>query len=120
MAAPNIIGATTIYGGTSVLSITTTATAIISNLADSGKHYKINTIIVSNIDGSNAHDVTVDFYRNSVSYKLVSTVSVPADTSFTPLDKSLSIYVEEGDSIRLSASSNGVLQAVCSYEEISG
>jgi hypothetical protein len=35
------------------------------------------------------------------------------------ISKDTSIYLEENDSIRLTASTNSALEAVCSYEEIS-
>lgn len=119
MAAPNIVGVTSIYGKTAVQAVSTTATSIVENASSSGKVIKINTLIIANIDGSSASDITVDLYRSSTAYKLASTISVPADTSLTPLDKSTSIYLEEGDSLRLTAGANSVLSAICSYEEIS-
>jgi hypothetical protein len=35
------------------------------------------------------------------------------------ITKDTSIYLEEGDSVRLTASANGDLTGICSYEEIS-
>lgn len=119
MAAPNIVGVTTIYGKTAVQAVGTSATAIVTNSAASGKVLKINTLIVANIDGTSAADITVDLYRGGTAYRLASTISVPADSSLTPLDKSTVIYLEEGDSLRLTAGTAGDLEAVCSYEEIS-
>jgi len=119
MANPNIAALTTINGNTQVQSITTAATAIVTNSAASGKIIKINSLFISNIDGVNAADITIDLFRSSVAYKIVNTVSVVADTSFTAIDKTLSIYLLEGDTLRLTASVNSRLQAVCSFEEIS-
>ena len=50
---------------------------------------------------------------------LAHTVSVPADASLVVLSKDTALYLEENDTIRLTASANGDLQAICSYEEIS-
>lgn len=119
MSNPNIVAVTTINGNTAVQSVTTTATNIVDNPSGSGKIYKIGCLIVSNIDGVNASDITVDLYRNTTAYKIVNTVSVAADTSFTPIDKTLSLYLMEGDALRLTAGNNSRLQAVCSFEEIS-
>lgn len=119
MAAPNIVGVTTIYGRTAVQAVSTSTTAIVTNSAASGKVLKINTLIIANINGASAADITVDLYRGGTAYRLASTISVPADASLTPLDKSTVIYLEEGDSLRLTAGSNSDLEAVCSYEEIS-
>jgi hypothetical protein len=117
MAAPNIVNVSTITGKTSVLVVTTSATAIVENAAASGKVFKVNALYVSNVDGANAADVNVDIYRSSTAYHIAKTVSVPADATLDVISKS--IYLEEGDSLRLTASANSDLEAVCSYEEIS-
>lgn len=119
MANPNIVNVVTITGKTAVQAVGVSATAIVSNAASSGKVYKINSLIISNVDGTNAADITVDLYRSSTAYHIVKTVSVDADSSFSPIDKNLAIYLEEGDSLRLTASAAGDLEAICSYEEIS-
>ena len=119
MAAPNIVAVTTIIGKTAVQAVTTSATAIVTNSAASNKVFKINSLIVANIDGTNAADITVDLFRSTVAYRLASTISVPADATLVVLNKDIAIYLEEGDSLRCTASANGDLEAVCSYEEIS-
>ena len=119
MANPNIVNVTDIKGKTAVLAVTTSITAIVSNPEASGAVYKINTLIVSNIDGTASVDATVDLFRSSVSYSMASTISVPADSTLIVLSKDTGIYLEEGDSIRILSSANGDLQAVCSYEVIS-
>lgn len=119
MAAPNIVNVATITGKTAVLEATTTATAIVTNSAASGKVFKLNSIIVANIDGTNAADITVDLFRSSVAYPIAKTIIVPADATLVVLSKETAMYLEEGDAIRCTASANSDLQVVCSYEEIS-
>lgn len=116
MAAPNIVNVSAIYGKTAVLAVTTSATAIVTNSAASGKVLKVNSLYVANVDGTNNADVTIDIFRSSTAYRLASTVVVPADAVLDVL--SSSIYLEEGDSLRLTANANSDLEAVCSYEEI--
>ena len=119
MAAPNIVGVTTITGKTAVQAVTTSATAIVTNSAASGKVFKINSLIIANVDGAAAADITVDLFRSSTAYRIVSTASVPADATLIVISKDISIYLEEGDALRCTASANSDLEAVCSYEEIS-
>ena len=119
MAAPNIVNVATITGKTDVLNATTSATAITTNSAASGEVYKINSIIVANVDGTNDADITLDLFRSSVAYNFVSTVTVPADSTLVAISKETALYLEEGDSIRATASANGDLQVICSYEVIS-
>lgn len=117
MAAPNVVNVATIIGKTAVQAVGTSATAIVSNSAASGKVFKVNALYVSNVDGTNNADITVDLFRSSTAYRIALTVVVPADASLDVISKP--IYLEEGDSLRLTANAASDLEAVCSYEEIS-
>lgn len=119
MAAPNIVNVATITGKTIGAALSTSSVDVLTNASSSSKVFKVNVILVSNVDGTNNADVTVGFYDASANttYKLAHTVTVPADASFEILSKS--IYLEEGDKIVGSASANSDLEIVVSYEEIS-
>ena len=120
MAAPNIVNVATITGKTTGAALTTTlTTSLLANSASSGKVFKVNTIIVANVDGTNAANVTMDHYDGTSAYKLASTISVPADSTMVLLDKSSAIYLEEGHSIRGGAGTASDLEVIISYEEIS-
>lgn len=119
MAQPNIVSVATIRGNTAVLNVTTVATNVVANIASSNKVYKINTLLISNIDGTNSADITASLFRGGVEYRIASTIAVPADASLVVISKDTSIYLEETDYIRLTASANNDLHAICSYEEIS-
>ena len=124
MAAPNIVNVTTITGKSAVVDLTTTAaTAVVSNAAASGKVFKINSLVVSNVDGTNAADITVSYYSaaaiGGTATQIVSTVSVPADASLIVIDKNTSLYLEEDRSIGATAGSANDLKVVVSYEDIS-
>ena len=123
MANPNIINATSIYGKTVYdTDVSTSATALVTNAASSGKVLKINSVIIANIDGTNAADITVTL-RNAAggtTYStLAYTISVPADATLVVISKDSSIYLEEDRSLYVAASAAGDLSATCSYEEIS-
>lgn len=117
MAAPNIVNVSSIIGRTAVMAVTTNATAIVTNSAASNKVFKINALYISNVDGTNNAEITVDIFRSSVAYRIANTVVVPADAVLDVLSKP--IYLEEGDSLRLTANANSDLEAICSYEDIS-
>lgn len=119
MAAPNIVNVTTITGKTAVANVSTTTANVVANAAASNKVFKINSLIVSNIDGTSAADITASLIRGSTSYPIASTVAVPADASIVIISKENTIYLEENDGISCLASANGDLVAICSYEEIS-
>ena len=124
MAAPNIVGVSTITGKTGYLALSTTsATSLVSNAASSGKVFKINMIQVANVDGTNACDVTVDVHSaasgGGTAYSLVSTASVAADSSLVVLDKNTALYLEENTSISATAGTANDLEVIVSYEEIS-
>lgn len=124
MANPNIVNVIDIRGRTTVTDLTTTgATAVVSNAAASNKVFKINSLIVSNVDGSAAADVTISLFSEDdiggTATQIVSTVTVPADASLVVITKDTSIYLEEDRSIGATASTANDLKVVCSFEEIS-
>lgn len=123
MANPNILAATSILGDNAQVSLTTTgATQILSNAASSNKVFKINSIIVSNVDGTAAADITINFYSaaalGGTAFPIVSTLSVPADSSVIVIDKTSGIYVKENQSIGATAGTASDLVVVASWEEI--
>ena len=118
MAAPNVVSVATITAKTAVQAIGTSPAAIVTNSAASGKVYKVNTLLISNVDGAASADVTVDLYRSSTAYHLIKTAPVPVGSALDVLSTG-SIYLEEGDALRLTASAASDLEGVCSYEEIS-
>lgn len=117
MAAPNIVDVTTIIGKTAVQAVGTSATAIVTNSASSGKVLKVNALYVSNVDGTDNAEINIDLFRSSTAYHIAKTIVVPADATLDVMSKSL--YLEEGDTLRLTANAASDLEAVCSYEEIS-
>ena len=123
MAAPNVVNVTTITGKTVTKVLTTNAQSIVSNAASSGKVFKVNSLYVSNIDGSSAQEVTINYYpeddAGGTEVALAKTISVPADATVIIIDKNSSIYLEEDRSIGGLAGGNSDLEVVCSYEEIS-
>ena len=124
MAAPNIVNVTTITGKSAVVDLTTTsATAVVSNAAARGKVFKINSLVVSNVDGTDAADITVSYYSEDdiggTATQIVSTISVPADASLVVIDKNTSIYLEEDRSIGATAGTASDLKVLVSFEEIS-
>jgi hypothetical protein len=124
VANPNIVNVTSIYGKSAVVDLTSTsATSVVSNAASSGKVFKINSLIVSNVDGTNAADITINYYSaaalGGTATQIVSTVSVPADSSLVVIDKNTSFYLEEDKSIGATAGSANDLKVLISYEDIS-
>jgi hypothetical protein len=124
MAAPNIVNVTSIIGKSAVIDLTSTsATSVLSNAASSNKVFKIESLIVANVDGTNAADITINYYTaaalGGTASQIVSTVSVPADSSLVVIDRNTSIYLEEDKSIGATAGSANDLKVIISYEDIS-
>ena len=118
MAAPNVVNVTSIYGKTMGGTLATSNADMLTCPTD--KLLKINSIIVANVDGTDAADATVAFYNadNTTAYHLAKTVSVPADSTLVVLGKDAPIYLEEGDKIQALASAAGDLEIIISYEEL--
>ena len=119
MAAPNLVNVSSIYGKTLGAALNTNVNnPILANASSSNKLFKINSIIVANVDGSTSADVSVEFFNGTTAYRLASTVVVPADSTLIVLGKDAPIYLEEGHSIRAGASAASDLEIVISYEEL--
>jgi hypothetical protein len=123
VANPNIVNVTSILGNSLSVAVLTTATQLASNAASSGKVFKINSIVIANIDGTSVADVTVNIYSEDdlggTPLAIVSTISVPADASLIVTDKTTTFYLLEDQSIGALASAAGDLVATISFEEIS-
>jgi hypothetical protein len=117
MTTPNIVNVTTINGTLAVQVVSNSATAIVTNTAGSNQVYKINALYVANVDGVTNYTLNVDVYRSSTAYRIAYLIVVPAAATLDVISKP--IYLNEGDSLRLTASSASKLEAICSYEVIS-
>ena len=131
MAAPNIVNVATITGittfraGISTVGASAGITTIVTNAASSNKVLKINSLVATAIgsttgvsvqlfDGAGAHTAAA----HTVS--VATTMTVPLYSSLAVIDKTNSIYLQEGHQIGCTAQSNaGTIDIVCSYEDIS-
>ena len=124
MAAPNIVNVATIKAKTDTLLLTgTSAVQLLENPASSGKVMKVNSLVVANVDGTNAASITVGIYPEDdiggTPVVLASTISVPADASLIVIDKNMGLYLEENTSIGVTASAANDLACTITYEELS-
>ena len=124
MANPNIVAMASLYGNNATVALTTTnATAVVNNPAASGKVFKVNSLVVSNVNGSAAANITINIYSQDdlggTAYAIASTIAVPADASLIVIDKTTAIYLKEDQSIGAVAGTASDLMVVASWEEIS-
>jgi hypothetical protein len=123
MSAPNIVGITSIIGISTGISLTTTPQVFLSNPSNSNSVYKINNVIISNIDGTSAANLYLKMHFQGAagagsSISLVHELSVLADSATIVIDKASSVYLQENQSLVAYASAAGDLDLVCSYETI--
>jgi len=125
MANPDIVDVATINAGNAGWNLSTTLTATLLEVA-TDKVIKINTIICSNVHGTN--DADLNLYVDGLgsgatgvtttgadaTVYLAKTVSVPADTSLSVIDSP--IYLMEGDFLKGGASATSSLDLFISYE----
>ena len=124
MANPNIAAATSVLANNAQLSLTaTTATQLITNAASSGKVFLIDSIIVANVDGTNACDVTVTRYQSATNtgtaFPIASTITVPADATLIVVGKDNPINLTENESIYVTASAANDLVVDANWKELS-
>ena len=118
MANPNIVNVATIRGKTDSGELNTTyTTSLVTNSASSGLIYKINSVVISNKQGTDT-TFRIAFYDGSNDRFLAYNVNCPANTVVIVTDKNSAFYLEEGDAVRGGAASNSRLDYVISYETI--
>ena len=127
MANPNIVSVTSIYGGNAGWNLSSTLTATLLTV-DADKIVKINSIICSNVDGTNS--ATLNLYVDGMgsgasgvtttgadaTIYLAKTVSIPADATLVVLNAP--IYLMEADVLKGGASAASDLDLFVSYEVI--
>jgi len=118
VAAPNIVNVTTITAKTNLVSLTTSLSSLLTNSSNSNTVLKINSITYANYTGAPVTG-TSTVLRSATTYYLVGSVSIPANSTLIVTGKDTAFYLEEGDAIQGSASSNSALTAIISYEIIS-
>ena len=124
MANPNLATATSVIANNAQVSLTaTTATQLITNAASSGKVFLVDSIIVANVDGTNACDVTVTRFQSATNtgtaFPLASTITVPADASIIIVGKDNPINLTENESIYVTASAANDLVVDANWKELS-
>ena len=131
MANPNIVNVTSITGNTTYYTPSgTTAVVLLPNAASSGQVFRIDQIVVANVNGSSAANATVSIYTNGAvaqgsapsggtAYPIASTISVPANASLIVVDKTTAVYLQEGTSISITSGTASALTFSVSYEIIS-
>ena len=126
MANPNIVSVATIAGGSVGGHLTTSLVAFLTVTAE--YLLKVNSIIVANVDGTNAATCDVQIIKLSVTplgitnydvsgtFYIAKTVNVPADDILVVLDKP--IYLMETDVLQAKASATSDLDIFISYDVI--
>tara|TARA_R100001594_G_scaffold45662_1_gene78534 strand:+ start:391 stop:756 length:366 start_codon:yes stop_codon:yes gene_type:complete len=118
MANPNLVAVTSIYGKSVQATLDTTLTTEIL-ACPSDKLLKVNNILIANIDGSSAADVSIAITKSGGSpIMIASTISVPADSTLVAIDKNSALYLQESDNIEAGASANSDLTITINYEEM--
>lgn len=114
MTAPNIVSVVTITGKTNAITgIGTSSAELVANATSSNNVLKVNAVILGNVYGNDT-TATVELRRGGVDYSLVQAIDVPNKSTLDVLNKPL--YLEEGDSLRVTAGHAAALEAICSYE----
>ena len=128
MANPNIVNVSSIVGGNAAWALTNTVTTTLLTVA-ADVIVKINSLIVTNIHGTNAATVSVEINgigggavgvtlaaNLTTQVRIASSMNVPADDSLVLIDKP--IYLMEADVLRGGASAASTLELFASYEVI--
>ena len=123
MANPNLSAVTSVFAANAQLALAgTAATLLVANAANSGKVYLIDSIVVSNVDGTNAADISVVRFASATNtgtaFPICSTVVVPADASLIVVGSENKINLTENESIYVTASAANDLVVDANWKEL--
>lgn len=122
MAAPNLANTSNILARQTAVGLNTTAyVGVVTNTADSGKVLRVDNIRVTNVQGTYATNVTVGWSTVGAAstYRVASTMPVPADSALIVADKDSGLYLEENQHIIVKADNADYLEVLVKYEELS-
>jgi len=120
VANPNITSTTTLVAGNGGFAPTTTKQDFLTNAASSGKLIKVVGLLISNIDGTVAADITIGRRDTSNDeWSLLTSVEVPAKFSLEAISPENPKFLLEDEQLYCQASANGDLQITFEYEEYS-
>ena len=129
MTIANMASVSSILAGNAGWNLSSTLTATLLTV-DADKIVKINSIICSNVDGTNS--ATLNLYVDGMgsgasgvtttgadaTIYIAKTIAVPADATLVLIDKNSSIYLMEADVLKGGASAASDLDLFVSYEVI--
>ena len=124
MAAPNIVGITTLVGFSTFTTLSNTnATSIVSNAAASNKVLKVTSVIVANTSDSNTEYVHVSLNDMAAggggNRYIQKNVGIETGTSQVVVDRASAVYLEENQSLVVQSNTRAnVFNVIASYEEI--
>ena len=118
MANPNIAAATSILGVSGMVSSVATTGSTLLGAVTTAHVFKVNSITVANRTAS-ACWVTVSVTRSAVAYNLAYQIQIPAYAVMNVLGKDMGIYLNEADTMTVTAQTASALDAIVSYEDIS-
>ena len=119
MATPNLVNVATITPYTKMGNLgDTNRTTMIDVTAEYAA--KVDTILIANVDGTDACDVTLEISNDNGStyYKIASTISVPADSTLSFLEGLGPLWLDETDLLAVTAGTASDLSWHVSYVEM--
>lgn len=122
MASPNLLDVSAIYGKINAANLIDTSTVtLVNNPQLSGLTMKINVV---NLTNTTAGDVTgtVSFFNQAncagTEFNIVKSVTIPANSTLTVIDKETYYYLEENQSLGVAATTGNTIVATAVYESI--
>ena len=102
----------------------TSATALLSNAAASGRAYKIVSIIAANVDGVSAANISVSVYSaaaiGGTAYPVAKLISVPAGASLIVADATTPLMLAADTSLGATAGAGNAITMTVTYQEYLG
>lgn len=117
MSAPNVLALTTIVADTAYLAATNTETDLIGAVA-TGHVYNVGAIFAANVHASVVGWVSVWLKKSGTEHQIANQTRIPVKTTINIL-LGKSVYLAEGDSIRVQANQSSNVAVAAPFENMS-
>jgi hypothetical protein len=123
MANPNIVAVNSIYGMTTGITMSTTAsTVLLVNATASGKVFKIESVLAANVTSAATNVIfglNTSASGGGTTFEMANNISVPSSATLSIIDKNNTFYLLENQSLVGNVSVSSSIDLVISYEDIS-
>lgn len=105
------------YGKSKIVELTTANNTVLLNRLNSGEVFQVHSLVAVNFSNVNSN-VSLTLNKNGSLVTFADTITMPANTNLSLVDKTLGMYLEANDSIIARSGANSTVLLTASYNTL--